>query len=441
VLLLALTPILVTAAFAALTLPVAAGQVYAAPAPATDARSAVTVDPAKPTAVIVLGPQGTNVADSLPPFEVLAATHRFNVLLAATTPGPAPLAGGVDVVPHTTFEQLATLVPDGPDVVIVPQLKGDPAKMKPVLDWLRQVHAGPRPPLMVSVCVGARQLAEAGILDRRPATSHWLGMIGLRRDFAGVRWRDDVTYVDDGDVITSAGVLFGIDATLRVVERLTDQQTAAAAADAIHWDHYSPGRPARIDPPHLRPADAPAFLSAAYRWDRPSTGVLLTEGIGETEVAAALRPYTELSYLDHSTTVTMDGRPVRTAHGLALVPHGSVAAPERHLDRLLVPGHTAEQVNAMPLPDGLDATVLQPDREAFAFDGSLQDIARTTDVATARWVAKSMQYPTAGLTLDGHAWPWGLTARAVVIALTPVLILIAGRRLWLRRRTLQQRIQ
>ncbi|MFI5894867.1 hypothetical protein ACIA5D_32685 [Actinoplanes sp. NPDC051513] len=102
----------------------------------------MTIDPAKPTAVIVLGPQGTNIADSLPPFEVLAATGRFNVLLAATTPGPAPLAGGVDVVPHTTFEQLATLVTGGPDVVIVPQLKGDRARMKPVLDWLRKVHAG-----------------------------------------------------------------------------------------------------------------------------------------------------------------------------------------------------------------------------------------------------------------------------------------------------------
>ena len=306
--------------------------------------------------------------------------------------------------------------------------------MKPVLDWLRQMHAGPRPPLMVSVCVGARLLAEAGLLDRRPATSHWLGMIGLRRDFAQVQWRDDVTYVDDGDVIASAGVLFGIDATLRVVERLTDQPTAAAAADAIHWDHYSPGRPARIDPPHLSPADAPAFLSAAYRWDRPSTGVLLTDGIGETEVAAALRPYTELSYLGHSTTVTMDGRAIRTAHGLTLVPHGSVTAPERHLDRLLVPGHTVEQVRALRLPDGLDVTVLQPDRDAFAFDGSLQDIARTDDVATARWVAKSMQYSTEGLALDGTAWPWGLTARAVAIAAVPVLVLIFGRRLRVRGR-------
>ncbi|MFI5894868.1 hypothetical protein ACIA5D_32690 [Actinoplanes sp. NPDC051513] len=133
----------------------------------------------------------------------------------------------------------------------------------------------------------------------------------------------------------------------------------------------------------------------------------------------------------------MDGHPIRTAHGLALVPHGSVTAPERHLDRLLVPGHTAEQVNAMPLPAGLDTTVLQPDREAFAFDGSLQDIARTTDVATARWVAKSMQYSTGGLALDGTAWPWGLTARAAAIAITPILILIAGRRLWARRKLRQ----
>jgi transcriptional regulator GlxA family with amidase domain len=69
-------------------------------------------------------------------------------------------------------------------------------------------------PLLVSVCTGAEVLAVAGLLDGRPATSHWLGLIGLRRDYPAVRWTDGVRYVDDGDVITTAGVLSGIDGAL-----------------------------------------------------------------------------------------------------------------------------------------------------------------------------------------------------------------------------------
>lgn len=434
-LLLVLTPILTSAALAAVTVPVTAGQVYNSPAPVSETRTPPTLTPGRPTAVIVLGPAGTNVADTLPPYEVLAVTKRFNVLVVAGAARPAPLTGGLDVLPHATFDELDTLVPDGPDVIIVPQLKGSPAQLQPVLDWLTRMRVRPRSPLIVSICVGAQHLAGAGMLRDRAATSHWLGMIGLRRNFPEVHWHDDVTYVDDGDIITSAGVLAGIDATLRVVERFTDQQTAAAAAGSIHWPHYSPGRPRHIDPPQLAPADTTAFLSAAYRWDRPATGVLLTDGISETAVASALRPYTELTYLTHSTAVTLDGRPVRTTHGLVLVPHGSLGALPQPVDRVLVPGHTPAQVRQLPLPPGTPATALQPDPQAFAFDGALRDINRTTDRATAAWVAKSMQYPVDHLDLDGASWPGSLTVRALVIGLLPLVILVAAGRLLRRRRT------
>jgi transcriptional regulator GlxA family with amidase domain len=161
-----------------------------------------------------------------------------------------------------------------PDVIVVPQLHdaGEPSAA-PIVEWLqRQDSQGD--PLLVSVCVGAEVPASAGLLDGRPATSHWLGLIGLRRSYPAVEWIDGVRYVDDGDVITAAGVLSGVDAALRVVERTVGQGAAEQAAAAVAWPDYSPGGAAPI--PRLRPApaDIVGLLSAAYRWDRSNMGML-----------------------------------------------------------------------------------------------------------------------------------------------------------------------
>jgi transcriptional regulator GlxA family with amidase domain len=115
-------------------------------------------------------------------------------------------------------------------VIVVPQLNdaGEPSAYS-IVQWLQQQRRRGNP-LLVSVCVGAEVLASAGLLDGRPATSHWLGLIGLRRSYPSVQWQDGVRYVDDGDVITSAGVLSGVDATLRVVERMLGPTPAQRAA-------------------------------------------------------------------------------------------------------------------------------------------------------------------------------------------------------------------
>jgi transcriptional regulator GlxA family with amidase domain len=393
-------------------------------------------DPARPTAVVVLGPRGANVADVLAPYEVLARTGAFNLYTVAPERRPTPLSGGLDVVPDLSFAQLDERVPTTPDVIVVPELPGagEPSTA-PVEEWLvRQRAEGD--PLLVSVCVGAEVLASAGLLDGRPATSHWLGLIGLRRDHAAVRWQDGVRFVDDGDVITTAGVLSGVDGALRVVERMVGPEAAEGAARAVGWPDHSPGRAAAIPRSRPAPGDAVALLSAAYRWDRPTTGVLLTEGVGEIELASAFRPYTVLSYLARPVAVSIDGHPVTSRHGLTFAPRAALAAVSPDLDRLLVPGAEAAR-NAVA--GGLTSSArLRPvhlhQRPGFAFDGALQDIARTEDVATARWVAKSLQYPDTGVQLAGPVWPWALTLRPVLIAAAAVAAAVLTMRRLHRRR-------
>jgi len=421
--------------FLALMVPVAVGavgiagatrEIYTArdpgapPAP-VDAVAAPTHDPGKPTAVVVLGPEGANAADVLAPYEVLAATEAFNLYTVAPRRQPVPLTGGLDLVPDLSFGQLDERLAEGPEVIVVPQLSrvpsGLPPSVAPVIQWLqRQRTQGD--PLLVGVCVGAEVLAEAGLLDGRPATSHWLGLIGLRRNYPAVRWQEGVRYVDDGDVITTAGVLSGIDGALRVIERMVGPAAAAKAARAVAWPAYSPGGPAPIRRSRPAPADVVAVLSAGYRWDRPTMGVLLTDGVGEIELAAAFRPYTELSYLARPLAVTADGQPVRSRHGLTFAPRADLTTAAPGLDRLLVPGAAAARAAAadgLSLPQRLTPVYLHQ-QPGFAFDGALGDIARTRDVATARWVAKTLQYPATDPPLSGPAWPWALTLRPILLA-------------------------
>jgi len=425
-----LVALAVPGAVAAAGIAGARGEVYTArepgaPSAPVDDVAAPTHDPGKPTAVILLGSEGANAADVLAPYEVLAATGAFNLYTVAPQRQPVPLTGNLDLVPDLSLGQLDQRLPTGPEVIVVPQLSevasGLPPSVAPVIAWLQRQRAQ-GDPLLVSVCVGAEVPAEAGLLDARPATSHWLGLIGLRRSYPQVGWQDGVTYVDDGDLITTAGVLSGVDGALRVVERMIGPAAAAKAARAVAWPAYHPGGPAAIRQSRPAPADVVGLLSAGYRWDRPSTGVLLTDGVGEIELASAFRPYTELSYLARPVAMTTDGRPVRSRHGLTFVPRADLASAAPGLDRLVVPGADAARrtvADGLSLPERLTPRYLH-DQPGFAFDAAVGDIARTQDVATARWVAKTLQYPTTSPKLSGPAWPWALTLRPILLAAAAV---------------------
>jgi putative intracellular protease/amidase len=418
----------------------ATGEIYTARGPSAppvpvEAAAVPAHDAGKPTAVIVVGSEGANAADVLAPYEVLAATGAFKLYTVAPERRPVPLTGGLDLVPDLSFGQLDQRLPAGPDVIVVPQLPhATGPSAAPIINWLRRQRAQGAP-LLVSVCTGAEVLAAAGLLDGRPATSHWLGLIGLRRNYPAVRWTDGVRYVDDGDLITTAGVLSGVDGALRVVERMRGPAAAARAAQAVAWPAYSPGGAAPIQRNRPAPADVVALLSAGYRWDRSHMGVLLTDGVGEIELAAAFRPYTELSYLARPLAVTADGQLVRSRHGLAFAPRADLAAAAPSLDRLVVPGADAARhgsADGFGLPERLTPVYLHQYR-GFAFDAALSDIARTWDVATARWVAKTLQYPTTDPPLSGPAWSWTLTLRPILLAAAAIAAALGIQRLRRRR--------
>ncbi|MEW9550524.1 DJ-1/PfpI family protein [Nonomuraea sp. NPDC050783] len=400
-------------------------------------------DPAKPTVALLLGGSGTNVADLLGPFEVLESSGAVNAYLVAAGPGTAPLTGGLDVLPDLTFDGLDRLLAghgDRLDAVVVPAVQQpDPAESARLVSWLRRQSAAGA--VTVSVCNGARLLAGTGLLDGRPATSHWWRMSGLRADFPRVGWVTGHRYVDDGGVITTAGVLSGIDGALRIVERLAGQDAARLAAQRVRWRHYSPGTAAPLHASRLEPPDVVVALNASYQTKPSRIGVPLVEGVGELELASVFISYTEESMIGR--TVAVGDGPVRSRHGLTFVPRASLTAAAGGLDRLVVPGLDAARRHVLGTAPSAATGGLRPEylhaREGFPFDAVVLDVARTYDVRTARWTAKTLEYPVRDVRLSGSAWPWGATLVPAGLALLGAAAALsaaapARRVLWSRRR-------
>jgi putative intracellular protease/amidase len=401
-----------------------------ATAPAAPPAPAAAPDPQKPTAVVVMSNEGANAADALAPYEVLAATGSFNLYTATPDQRPVPLTGGLDLVPDLTLAELDRLLPNGADVVVVPELPdAGETTSAPLEQWLATRRAT-GDALLVGVCTGTEVLASAGLLDGRPATTHWLAINWFSVKYPDVLWQHGARYVDDGDLITTAGVLSGVDGALRVVERLLGTDAALRAARSVGWAGYSPGAPATVSS-RLEPGDEVVALNGGYRWDRAQMGVLLTDGAGEIELASAFRPYTTFSYVARPIAVTADGHAVRSRHGLTFVPRAALSTVAHDLDRLVVPGADAARrdlADGIRLSGGVAPEYLHGG-SGFAFEGALRDIARSYDVATARWVGKTLEYPTAGLTLTGPGWPWELALRAVGIAVAATVIALVAIRL------------
>jgi transcriptional regulator GlxA family with amidase domain len=171
--------------------------------------------------------------DAVGPYEVLAQLPGATIQFLAQEPGP-----------QRTENRMLALVADGsledlpdPDVIVVPGGYGTRPLMhdQPMLDWLRKAHESSQ--WTTSVCTGSLLLAAAGILEGLEATTHWLELETLRQ--YGVT---PVTrrVVEQGKVITAAGVSSGIDMALTLAARIAGDDVAQAIQLGIEYDPEPP---------------------------------------------------------------------------------------------------------------------------------------------------------------------------------------------------------
>lgn len=175
--------------------------------------------------------------DFVGPWEVLAAAAALNgvdrVILLGERVEPVRCAKGLTVVPDTAWADCPPL-----DVVLVPGGDGRRAQMTnpACLALLRAQAPGCR--WITSVCTGSFVLVAAGLCTGRQVTTHWSRLDELRTHPVVVR--DDVRYVQDGNVVTAAGVSAGIDMSLWLVGQL---HTPAFAKQVQRYIQYDPQPP------------------------------------------------------------------------------------------------------------------------------------------------------------------------------------------------------
>jgi len=181
------------------------------------------------------------ILDFCGPFEVFSVVRLdeekrreqaspFDVFLVAEKVDPVITAGGMRVIPDHTFGSCPKL-----DVLVVPGGWGTRTEMNNsvLLDWLRARASEVE--TLTSVCTGSMLLGSAGLLDGLHATTHWRSLDWMRDSFPLVTVEYDRHVVEDGRVLTSAGISAGIDMALKVVLRYFGDSIARAAAKHMEY--------------------------------------------------------------------------------------------------------------------------------------------------------------------------------------------------------------
>jgi putative intracellular protease/amidase len=394
-------------------------------------------DPDKPTAVVLLSNQGSEVTDVLAPYEVLSESGAFNIYAAAPEREAVTLSGGLDVLPQLSLAELdRRLGGEDPDVIVVPAMPDvGSAEHRPVAEWLGEHAEGSG--TVVSVCNGAEVFADAGMLDGRRATANWANIAQWERRYPDTEWVRGLRYVEDGNVLSAAGVTSGVGATLHVIRGYVGEAAASALAQKIGYPDQRLGGEPRIAANRLTASDRALYvLGVAYGWGNPEIGVVLTEGTSEIELASVLDVYPGPVLIANTTTLTLEGPRslVRSEHGLYFVPRSDLArAPG--LDRLLVPGRTAPsvpdpKVRSWAREKGLKLEFIHADAPAgFPFDATLSDLAKHENALVARFTARLLEYPIGHLGLAGNAWPFAHLLRPLAVGLLGLALAVLIERL------------
>jgi putative intracellular protease/amidase len=171
--------------------------------------------------------------DAVGPYEVVQRLPGAELTWLAAEPGPVRTdTGKLGLIADAAFEEL----PD-PDVLIVPGGTGtdDVLDDERLVGWIRRAHETSQ--WTTSVCTGSLLLGAAGVLEGLEATSHWLDLDSLARYGARPTSR---RVVEQGKVITAAGVSSGIDMGLLLAARIAGPEVAQAIQLGIEYDPQPP---------------------------------------------------------------------------------------------------------------------------------------------------------------------------------------------------------
>lgn len=309
-----LTPLLVTLSVANSGFPVAS------PAYAADAATDHLVLPAPkagrrhPLIVVVAENEGAETTDFVVPYGVLKDSGVADVRSLSTGAGPIKLTRGLSIMADETMAQFDARESAGADIVIVPAQAAP--KDAALAKWVRLQAA--KGATIISVCEGARVLANAGLLDGKRAVTHFSAMPGMAKAYPATTWVRDRRYLQDGAVISTTGVTASIPMSLALVEAIGG--SAVAKATAIHFGVATWGSEHLTANFVLGKADyAAAVLAMSEVWTHETIEAPIDNGIDEVSLAFQTDAWGR-TYRTKVVTTHLGRSAIRSLRGLVILP-------------------------------------------------------------------------------------------------------------------------
>jgi transcriptional regulator GlxA family with amidase domain len=191
--------------------------------------------------IVILLFDNYTALDIVGPYEVLNKLPNSKIYLAGLEKKEYKDTYGLKISADNSIDEISEA-----DILLIPGGFGidNLLKNEEVLDWIRRIDITTK--WTVSVCSGSLLLAQAGLLDGKNCTTHWRRKEQLRSFNVTVK---DERYIQDGKIITSAGVSAGIDMALYLVSKIAGDQTAKMIQLAIEYDPKPPfdsGSPEKV---------------------------------------------------------------------------------------------------------------------------------------------------------------------------------------------------
>ncbi|MGB6103331.1 MAG: DJ-1/PfpI family protein [Pusillimonas sp.] len=340
-----------------------------APIPAIEAESMLAaLQPPKrkrPLIAIIAINEATETTDYLMPYGILKRADVADVLALATGPGPVALYPALKVEAEATTAQFDVRHPEGADYVIVPAMSRDDDPQ--ALQWIRAQAA--KGAVIVSVCVGAKVAAAAGLLDGKSATTHWYFIDDLLDEHPGIHYVRNRRMVVDQGVASTTGVTASMPMMLTLIEAIAGRDKAVAVARDLgvgHWDARHDSNAFTFN----RSFALTAIRNRLAFWNREELGIPLSPGIDEVSLALAADAWSR-TYLSSALTYASAAGPLESRHGMRLIP-----------DRIAADWPAQRRISEIGR--------MKP---AEALDQTLARIASRYGDGTADFVAMQIEYP------------------------------------------------
>lgn len=364
-------------------------------------------DPVKPTVAVMLGSEATEGLDFMIPYEIFARTGAYNVYAVAADTGIKTLSGGLDVVPHYSFQELDEMLGKSPDIIAIPYLTDQEETFEPAKEWILKHQET----TIVSICGGAGNLASTGLLNGKSSTSHWQTIWSRKINYPQVDWKRDLRYVlPDQNMVSSAGITSGIDAVLYVISQKLGEPMAAKIAKEMNYPAYHFVHNPKVDPFFIDWHYSTYVLNLAFQWNKEQAGVLLYDGVEEMALASVFDIYSS-SGTTQVYSLSNSVEPIVTKHGLNLIARHPIANLPQ-IDKMIVPGTTAPSLAAEEIKNWNEKGNIKdlqfvhstsPDR--FLFEVQLEDLAKQEDLLTAKHAVKRLEYRASDIQLEGKPFP------------------------------------